>query len=431
MTRQSRNDDALARMRAANPSSATALREELTDAELSLAMQRAIAVGESPSQPIPTGDRAAREHDPRTRPAANGVFSQHRRASLGLGGLACAAVVAALILLGGGSVRDGGHPAFAAAAVEVAEANPRLLVTAPGWSVRHAYGFEVDSGSMIFGDGAHHLTFDWYPARYYRSYLRDRRQVGAVAHSTILGHRATTVRYRRSPVSEPGLDYETLLSPWGGVAIGVRGIAASRREYQTILHSLRRVDVDTWLSAMPPEVVQPDALDATVRQMLSGVPLPPDFDPGTLPDASLVTDRYRLGTAVTGAVTCGWLENWVAAARDHDVTGAGEAARGLGGARNWPVLLSMAREKGWKGDQLPPNGNGWASTILQVARETGKGRLSQGSGIYRSTRNGRFIEEGPGWSQKFGCKAHYRRQLKTPRTLREIKRGDPILTLSR
>jgi hypothetical protein len=56
------------------------------------------------------------------------------------------------------------QPAFADAAVRVAEANPRLLVTASGWSVKHAYGFEVDSGSMIFGNGTHHLTIDWYPA---------------------------------------------------------------------------------------------------------------------------------------------------------------------------------------------------------------------------------------------------------------------------
>lgn len=181
---------------------------------------------------------------------------------------------------GGPSVR----PAFADAAVRVAEANPRLLVTASGWSVKHAYGFEVDSGSMIFGNGTHHLTFNWYPGRYYRSYLRDRRKVGAAVHSTILGHRATTVRYHRSPVNEPGLDYETLFSPWGAVAVGIRGIFSSKREYQAILSSLRRVDVNTWLNAMPPEVVQPSALDATVEQMLRGVPLPPNFDPSALPN---------------------------------------------------------------------------------------------------------------------------------------------------
>ena len=338
-------------------------------------------------------------------------------------------MVAVLIFLSGGSVKDGGHPAFAAAAVEVAEANPRLLVTAPGWSIVHARSFEVDSGSLSYSDGAHHLTFDWYPARFYGSYLRDRRRVGALVHSTILGHGATTVRYP-DRASEPGADYETLISPWDKVAIDIRGVVASSREYRAIVNSLRRVDVDTWLGAMPREVVQPAALDLTVKRMLRGVPLPPNFDAGTLPDSSLITDRYRLGTAVTGAVTCGWLEDWAAAARAHDLPAAHEAARGLGSAPDWPVLLAMAREKGWKGDALPPHGNGWASQILGVAREIGRGRLGQGAGVYMRSADGRYSEEGPGWSQQFGCKAHYRRRLDGPRTLQEIKRGDPVLTLS-
>jgi hypothetical protein len=352
------------------------------------------------------------------------------RYALALIGTATALAVALLIFDGSGS-GPAPQPAFAAAAVEVAEANPRLLVTAPGWSIKNAYGFEVDSGSMVFGNGTHHLTLDWYPARFYRSYLRDRREVGAFVHTTILGHRATTVRYQRSVVNEPGLDYETLFSPWGEVAIGIRGIVTSTREYRTILSSLRRVDVNTWLKAMPPEVVQPAALDATVKQMLRGVPLPPNFDPGTLPNPLLITDRYRLGTAVTGAVTCSWLEDWVAAARGDDLTAAKEAVAGLGGARHWPVLLSMVREKGWRGTQLPLHGNGWASTILDLAREIKSGRLSQGSGIYMSTADGKYFEEGPGWAMRLGCKAHYRRWLKTPKNVSEIDRAAPTITLAR
>jgi hypothetical protein len=97
MTRKSRNDDALARMRAANPFSAAELRGAVTEAELSLAMQRAIAIGESPTQPIPVDDRSASEGTAHS----GGPFARHPGASLGLslGGLACVAVVAALILL--------------------------------------------------------------------------------------------------------------------------------------------------------------------------------------------------------------------------------------------------------------------------------------------------------------------------------------------
>lgn len=384
------------------------------------------------NEPMPSSPVSRRSHR-RSR--------RYGRYALALIGTATALAVALLVFDGSGSGPTP-QPAFAAAAVKVAEANPRLLVTAPAWSIKHAYGFEVDNGEMIFGNGTHHLTLNWYPARFYRSYLRDRRKVSPVVHTTILGHRATTVEYRRaanergrafyrSAAGKPGADYETLFSPWGEVAIGIRGIVAGKREYQTILSSLRRVDVNTWLNAMPPEVVQPDALDATVKRMLRGVPLPPDFDESTLPNGRLITDRYRLGTAVTGAVTCGWLEDWVAAARSDDFTAAREAVDGLGGARHWPVLLSMVHEKGWKGTQLPSHGNGWASTILELAREIRSGRLSQGSGIYVATRDGEYFEEGPGWAMRLGCKAHYRRQRKMPKNAGEINRAAPTITLSR
>jgi hypothetical protein len=91
----------------------------------------------------------------------------------------------------------------------------------------------------------------------------------------------------------------------------------------------------------------------------------------------------------------------------------------------------MVHEKGWKGARLPAHGNGWASMILDAAREIGRGKLSQADGIYTMTRDGRYFEEGPGWSVHFGCRAHYRRQLKTPENPSEIDRTGPFITLSR
>jgi len=241
MTRKSRNDDALTRMRAANPFSAMELRKALGDAELSLAMQRAIAVGESPSQPIPAGDRVAYEYAIRTHSTRSGVFSRHRGASLGLGlsGLVCIAVVAALILLSGGSVnsvRDGAHPTFAAAAVKVAEANPRLLITAPSWSIVHARSFEVDRGELIYkndehplyGLGGRQLVLTWHPARFYRNRLRKNGHACCHAStpmiSTLLGQRATTFAY-----SGQHPNYATILSPQEKVFIEVNGSFGANR----------------------------------------------------------------------------------------------------------------------------------------------------------------------------------------------------------
>lgn len=400
MTRKRRNDDVLARMRAANPFSATKLAEAITDAELSRAMRQAIAVSESPSQPIPVGDRVAGEHAVRTRSARSGIFSRHRGASLGLGfgGLACVAVIAALIVLSGSSVnsvRDGAHPTFAAAAVEVAEANPRLLVTAPGWSLVHARSFEVEKGELIYkadehplyGPEGRQLNLTWHPSRLYRDRLRENGHacchVSRPMISTLLGQRATTFAY---PGQHP--NYATILSPQENVFIEVNGSFGSKQEYEGVLHSLRPVGIDAWLAAMPPEVLRPAARSAAIAQMLRGIPVPPGFDTSalhfrgvpvpsgaTLQSESALTDRFMLGKSVTGAVACDWLHRWLSATRAGDEGAAQEAVDAMGTARHWPVLLQMVREKGYRGDALPHHGQGWPSEILTAAREIAYGHL--------------------------------------------------------
>jgi hypothetical protein len=382
MTRRSRNDDALATMRAANPSSATELRAASTEAELSLAMQRAIATGESPARPISAGDRVAREH---AVDARRGVFSRHRGASLGLGGLACAAAIAALLILSGGSVdsvRNGAHPTFAAAAVKVAEANPRLLITAPGYSIVHARSFEVDTGELIYSDGVHRpygpggrqLDLTWYPARLYRNRLREDGHacchVGGPVTSTLLGQRATTFAY---PGQRP--NFTTILSPQRSVFIEIAGTFGSREEHEAVLRSLRAVGIDAWLSAMPGEVLRPAARSAAIVQMLRGIPVPPGFDASALQSKSALTDRFMLAKSLTGAVACDWLQRWLSATRTGDSATAQGAVDAMGTARHWPVLLQMIREKGFQGNVLPLHGQGWPSEILTAAREIASGHL--------------------------------------------------------
>lgn len=391
MTRKSRNDAALARMRAANPSSAAELRKTLAEAELSSVMQRAIAAGESPAQPIEAGYR--------TRPRR--TFSRRRGASLSLGGLVFAGAIAALILLSGGSVdsvRDGGHPTYAAAAVRVAEANPRLLVTAPGWSLVHARSFEVESGELIYkadehplsGPGGRQLNLTWHPALFYRDRLRENGHacchVSKPTTSTLLGQRATTFAY---PGQHP--NYATILSPQGNVFVEINGSFGSKREYETALHSLRPVGVEDWLAAMPAEVLRPAAHSAAIAQMLRGMPAPPGFDSSALQSESDLTDRFMLGKAVTGAVACGWLRRWLSATRAGDDAAAQEAVDAMATARRWPVLLQMVRERGYREKALPPHGQGWPSEILTAAREIAQGHLRRRPAVRTDYVKGRPV----------------------------------------
>ena len=155
---------------------------------------------------------------------ARTAFSK-RAARLTVGGaLACVAAIGALAIFNGGSNGGGALSAFATAAIKVAKANPRLLITAPGWSVKHGYGFEADTGRLIFINEEHRkVELDWYPAHEYRSRLRDRAAVSPPVKSTLLGQRATTVHY----AEEGAADYATILAPQGA---GVRRAARTALE---------------------------------------------------------------------------------------------------------------------------------------------------------------------------------------------------------
>lgn len=375
MNRSSRTD-ALARMRAVNPVSAEELGKTIGEAELAGAMRRAIAAGDAPTRLIPAGDRVAMGRGAGGGPGLAGIFSRHRAASVGCG-LACVAAIAMLVVLGGGgsvdSVKDGGRPPFAAAAVKVAEANPRLLVTAPGWSIVHA-NFGVDDGGLTYrhtghpvtGPEASGLVMSWAPAALYRSALREYRRKATVKTSTVLGQRATTFHYAGRPA------YITVLPPQGRVFVM---LSLPARGHGALLRSLRAVSVDRWLAAMPPEVVQPAAESGVIARMLQGVPLPPGFDPTSLEAGGEPTNRFELGRAVAGAVACGWLESWDAATRSGDASAAEAAVAAMSGAHHWAVLLQMVREKGFRGNVLPVHGNGWPSNVVAAGREIARGHL--------------------------------------------------------
>jgi hypothetical protein len=387
MTRSNRTD-ALARMRAVNPVSAEELREATGEPELLGAMRRAIAVGEAPTRPIPAGDRVAIERGAGGAARRGGIFSRHRVASLGFG-LACVAVIAVLVVLGGGpvgTVKEGGRPTYAAAAVKVAEANPRLLVTAPGWSIIHA-NITVEDGGLTYKDAGHPypgpyaVIMEWAPAGLYRNALREYGRHAAATHSTVLGRRVTTFHER-------GGAYDTFFPPQGDVYVT---ISVPPLEHEALLRSVRVVSVDRWLAAMPPEVVQPAAESGVIAQMLHGVRLPPGLDPASLEAEGELSNRFDLGRAVAGAVACGWMESWDAATRSGDTATAEAAVTAMSSARHWAVLVQMVQEKGFKGDVLPARGNGWPSHIVQAAREMAGGHLRTRPAVKTFHENGAVV----------------------------------------
>jgi hypothetical protein len=133
----------------------------------------------------------------------------------------------------------------------------RYLVTAPGWEVTDVdessgpeYGGHV--GELGLTDGSHMITLNWYPADQYDNYIND-RQNGAesTSHTTIDGHDALVFdEGSRRTISAWWLD--------GDNVFGLRGDNFAVDEYLAVVATVRSVDQDTWLAALPAGTITPD-----------------------------------------------------------------------------------------------------------------------------------------------------------------------------
>jgi hypothetical protein len=402
MNRRRQASDPLDAMRRADPVDVAGLRAGMDEGTMAAAMERAIGAAETATSTTTASlsgtspgaaatDQAVPDGDSGRRP--------RRRSAPALAFAAVLVTVIATVLVASGVFSGGGaHPSYAEAAIEVAEANPRLLVTAPGWKVTDAgEQFEAEEGQMTFGDGSRTLQLNWYPARYYRHYLHDRAQVSPPRRSRLFGRTATTVDYGTD-------DYATMLAPMGRVFVEVRGRLGDRAAYESVLRSLRQVDVDTWLAAMPASVVAPDARAPAVAHMLRGLPYPPGFDPSALEGETTVQSHYEVGVRVASAISCGWVESWLAARRSGDADAERAAVEAMAGSHHWPLLLRMERE-------VP---RGWAQNVWTVAAQLRSGHLDQGFGSELVRPDGTGYRLGPDWAVALQCPGVVKREPITP-----------------
>jgi len=249
--------------------------------------------------------------------------------------LAAAAVAAALaavlpVVLAG----RGGGTAWAAEALRVAQAAPRLLVGAPDWSVVRADEFSVDYGEMTFASGGRQLDLHWQRGGFVDT-LSDRAAGADLATTAPAdGRQARVYRYR-------GTDDFTALWREDGYTLEARGLAADVESFTALIGTLHQVGVDEWLSAMPASVVKPASRADAVRGMLDGVPLPPRFDAAALETGGALRDRYQLGAQVVGAVACAWIGRWVDGRRSGDDAAVRQAVGAMATSHDWKILREM------------------------------------------------------------------------------------------
>jgi hypothetical protein len=245
--------------------------------------------------------------------------------------------------------------AWAAPLVRLAESSPLLLIDDPQWRVSRADESDEVEGEMSFVRGAAPLNraklgpdggsadLNW--RRGPIAGLQRDRAHGAplVVQRTVLGQRAQISQY---PEYNGIKDFTALWSEDGRV-LEFRAVARDLAAFQRLVGSLKRVDVDTWLTAMPASVVKTANRPAVVRVMLSDIPLPPGFDAKKLEDGRMLKDRYQLGAQVTGAVACAWIDRWDAARKRGDDATARKAIAAMQTAKDWKVLEQMKKDGAW------------------------------------------------------------------------------------
>ena len=229
---------------------------------------------------------------------------------------------------------------YSPAAMKAAEENPRLLIDQSGWTATTVNGFAEKEGTIAFRNGGRQLEMNWYPADQYHDYYTDRLEVSRPESVRVDSWRGDLFRYSAG-------DFAVMLRPRDGVFVELRTAGGwTRDDFNRILTHVVRVDVRTWLAALPAEIVTQARADAAASRVLADVPLPPKFDVGTLNDLG-TNDSYQFGAQVTGRVGCAWIAEWLRAKRAGDAAALQRATNALRGSHQWRVLHQMVDQGDW------------------------------------------------------------------------------------
>jgi hypothetical protein len=301
-----------------------------------------------------------------------------RRFALALGSAALAVALAAIFLLGGsGSERS--SQAYGAELVRFAEATPLLLLEGPGWRVQNVYQQGDGEGTMEFvtgkpipyetirvtgNDETGERESGMFPPATRQRRVELRWSHGNLADAVsyargvphphgqlwtkapVLGTTADVDQRAEFFVNQGGPGNRQMTALWSetGYVLEMRAAVPDLAGFEERLEWLTQVDSQTWLDAMPAKVVKAADHDGAVREMLVGIPVPDTFKPSRVPDEGLTTNRYQVGAAVAGTVSCLWFRQWGTARRTGDRAAKAEAEAAMATSKHWAILHEMAKD---------------------------------------------------------------------------------------
>jgi hypothetical protein len=320
------------------------------------------------------------EQPPSPPPEALPRLRSRRRRAFALGAAVAAVVAAAIVLLSGGAA-DRPSPAYGADLVRFAESTPLVLLEGPAWRVQNVNELKGSNGlegSMEFvtgepipyetvqlsGDNEEPRESGMFPpaVRQRRVELSWRHGSLAEAIATargmphlhgqgwieapVLGTSAQVDTRAEFYVNQGGPGNRQMTAFWSedGYLLELRAAVPDQAAFEERLAWLTKVDSQTWLDAMPAKVVKAADHDGAVREMLRGIPVPSTFEPSQIPNPGLTTNRYQVGAAVTGTVSCLWLRQWGEARATGDKAAELEAQQAMATSHQWPILQEMTKD---------------------------------------------------------------------------------------
>jgi hypothetical protein len=240
-----------------------------------------------------------------------------RRLSLALGSAAVTVALAAFLIFAGGATEHPSH-AYGADLVRFAEASPLLLLEGPGWRVQNAEeqrSREGTEGSMEF------VTGKPIPYESIKISGSSKRQRESGMFPPAVRQRRVELDWRHESLKEtiawiqglphphgrkalelpvlkttayvdtrdefyvnqggPGNRQMIALWPEDGYVLELRAAVPDLAAFEERLGWLTKVDLQAWLEAMPAKVVKAGDHDATVREILQGIPVPKKASPPT------------------------------------------------------------------------------------------------------------------------------------------------------
>ena len=223
---------------------------------------------------------------------------------------------------------------------------PFVLPTLAGWSVTYVQEsdgeladgtgtFQNADIQLINGSTGAELRLHRGPGTYFDDLVASREAEGTrVDDDEVLGATVLVI----VDVEETHYAIWTL----GDVVFELAGTTTppfEETEFRSLLGSLTIVDEETWLAAMPESVVTDRA--AAVAEYLADIPLPTGYDPTNLAQGP-AEDWYQVGADVAGAVTCAWIEQWMAGKAAGDQAAVDEAVAAMATSREWGILVEMS-----------------------------------------------------------------------------------------